>query len=317
VKQSEYQYFYSDLADLLSAGITLPAALKKVLSRQQTGISKMDEIRPALHSGDIVGAFKKLALPGRDARILKAGHTGGNMVEACRNLADLYKQWDEMMGKTFFIGIWFFFTGLVACFVISVFAYISGGSRAALTALVLTTGGWTFITVHGFKNFKKLISGASAKQGSLFLRLPLFKNVFTHLQHFLLYFQWQLMYEAGLSLSEIFSNLSADFPDYSSVLELARYKTATGTDLNSLPHLKEILSARDYERLTVGEQSGKLDEVLAQLKDIHRARLEQLVENLPRILLLAFYLLLIPVVAGIVIYFWITYFSFVSSITSM
>ncbi|MFP4686909.1 MAG: type II secretion system F family protein [bacterium] len=314
MNQNDLEHFYLNLSELLSAGISLPDALKKLQIATKFNETPLAEAQLKLQAGKIASAWEVLNLPRRDGRLLEAGQKGGNLEAICRSLASLYQEWNNMCEKLFFTSLWYFFTGLVACGVGAVFVFLAAGPQTALIVFSLLGGSWFVFSFSSFKNFKRLIMTSSHGKSNLLASLPLLKTVYKHLNLFLLFFQWEIMYSAGINTSKILARLSKDFPQFNPILNITAKKTSQGTSLSELPHFRDIMPATDYNRIVTGEESGKLNETLKQLKDKHRNKLRNLVGNLPRLLLLVFYLLFIPIAFGVIIYFWINYFNRIFSI---
>ncbi len=314
MKVDRLDSFYSELADLLSAGITLPEAVEKTLSGSDTNLQA---VRQRLEAGDLEPALRRLGLPERDSRILAAGHRAGQLPQICRHLSSLYRMWQEMAQKVALAGGYFFIVGVGLCVALAVILFLLLDWRLALLVGFSALLGWSYGAWSLYRAFKGLIKeeGISRFRSILF-SLPLFSSLHQSLQYYLIYNQWFMLYGAGVSIDRIFQSLARSFKNYRGELQLVAGNLEKGESLSGIDFLQEIFPPADYRQIASGEQSGKLEETLRRLAEDHRAEVEKIVDRMPGYLLLGFYLLFVPLVLLVVLYFFRTYFAVLSEITA-
>ena len=307
IKFEQIVNFTRQLSTMITAGLTLIESLS-ILQQQSEGAMKkmVDEVLREIEGG---GSFAKaLEAQGKTfskvyIQLVKAGETAGVLDEVLERLADTLEKQKEFASKTkgaLIYPIIVIIVMAVVGFVMMVFVvpkltqmYKDLGATLPITTQILIgvsdfmvnfwwliIGGAILGSV-GFVSWKK-IPANQMRLDSLQLRLPVIgvlrqKIILTEFCRTM-----GLLLGAGISVLQALEILTdaLDNMVYEADLRQSREEVEKGVSLSQsigrFPAFPPILS----QMISVGEETGKLDEVLLKLSVYFEAESEQAVKNL-------------------------------------
>jgi len=307
IKFSEIVNFTRQLSTMITAGLTLIEGLS-ILQQQSEGPMKkmVDEVLREIEGG---GSFAK-ALEGQGKlfskvyiQLVKAGETAGVLDQVLERLADTLEKQKEFQSKTkgaLIYPVIVIIIMAIVGFVMMIFVvpkltqmYKDLGATLPLTTQVLigisdfcVNFWWLVIGLavggfFGFQAWKKIPSNALLLDG-LILKIPVIgelrqKIVLTEFCRTM-----GLLLGAGISVLQALEILTEalDNKVYEYDLRKSRQEVEKGISLSQsvsqFPVFPPILS----QMISVGEETGKLDEVLLKLSLYFEAESEQAVKNL-------------------------------------
>ncbi len=307
VKKDDVVSLTRQLATMISAGLPITSALSILVQQSKPEVSRMmAQILQAVESGETFSkALEKFPknFPRIYVQLVKAGEASGALDIVLERLADNLEKSKEFRAKTkgamiypVIITIVMIIVGFIMmAFVVPKLTamYDDFGAELPMMTQVLVSlsdfiaHAWWLIAglaVGGvvlLKRWKKTKTG-DRKISQFLLGLPIVgvllqKMMLTEFARTL-----ALLLGAGVPLLESLDIVtdSMDNIIYREALKKATSQVEKGTPLSEALSVREEFPPILYQMVSVGEETGKLDEVLAKLADYFEMESSQAVKNL-------------------------------------
>ncbi|OGJ38325.1 MAG: hypothetical protein A2383_03650 [Candidatus Pacebacteria bacterium RIFOXYB1_FULL_39_46] len=307
VKHEDLVNFTRQLSTMISAG--LPLATGLTILREQNNPAMAEVVTDLLREIEGGNTFAKSLEKQPDVfdriyiQLIKAGELGGVMDKVLSKLAENLEKDKEFRAKTkgaMIYPVIVLVAMLVVGFIMLVFVipkltamYQDFGAELPLPTLILiglanfaSRFWWLFILllIGGgaiFKKWSKTITG-QRKIDSILLKVPIIgtlrqKIILTNFSRTL-----SLLLTSGVPLLSSLGIVSeaVDSILYREALQEVNKKVEKGVSLSRAMSVYDLFPGILHQMLSVGEETGKLDEVLLKLSSYFEAESEQAVKNL-------------------------------------
>lgn len=308
---SDLTNFTQQLSQMISAGLTVNEALRILIKQSSPALARiLEEILRSVEGGsslaDALGKHPKV-FSRVYISLIRAGETAGVLDEVLARLGTNLEKQREFVGKVkgamiypAIIVIGMFFVGtIMMIFVIpklfSLYEEFEAELPAATKALVsissfLGTFWWLLLLgalglVFFARNYKKTESGRM-QIDTLILQLPIIGNIKTQIVLTEMTRTLGLLVGAGISIVEAL-NITAEAAG-NAVFE-KHLKEAAGQVVKGLPLAGSLEVYEEFppvvpHMISVGEETGKVDEVLSKLSRYFEVQSEEMVKGLTTVI---------------------------------
>jgi type IV pilus assembly protein PilC len=307
IKADDVVNLTRQLSTMITAGLPLSTSLSILAEQSRDEISTvMSDVLREIEGGNTFSqALEKnpKVFSRVYTQLIKAGEAGGVLDDILSRLADTLEKQKEFKGKTkgaliypIIVVVAMLIVGFVM--MVAVIPKLTemyqdfGADLPFITQLLIDISGifvkfWPImigLMIGGgflFSNWKKTDVGGHAYDKFL-LKLPVFgvlkqKIILTEFARTL-----SLLLSAGVSLINALRIVSGaiDSINYRDSLEIVAKKVEKGIPLSQALSANEIFPPILYQMSSVGEETGKLDEILLKLSIYFETESEQAVKNL-------------------------------------
>jgi type IV pilus assembly protein PilC len=307
VKHGDIVNFTRQLATMITAGLPLANALSILVQQSKASMSKM--VSTLLQDVEGGNSFSKSLEKHPDIftriyiQLVNAGEVGGVLDEVLQRLAENMEKEKEFNAKTKGAMIYpaiVILAMIVVAFVMMIFVipkltemYKDFGADLPLPTKMLmalssfTVQYWYIVIggaaggIYGLKRWYKTEAGEHAID-RLMLRLPIFgvlrqKIILTEFARTM-----SLLLGAGISLLQALEIVTEGISNviYRDALKEVVGKVEKGVSLSTALGQYEAFPPILYQMISVGEETGKLDEVLMKLAVYFESESEQAVKNM-------------------------------------
>lgn len=309
VKAKDRIVFTRQLATLIGAGLPLAASLRTVTDQtQEKGMKEIaEEIIAAVESGkslyEAFSAHPKI-FNGVYLALIRAGETSGTLDIALKRLADQEEKDAAMMSK---IKGALVYPAIIFVVIIAVLAFMMimvvpqvaqlyddmGEELPALTQFLVNTTNffgqfWWLITIVvvgaivGSVYFVKNTHTGRMVMDSFKLHAPIFGKMFQKLYVSRFARTAEMMLATGVPMIDSITisinavSNSVVEAEYSKALALIKAGKPLGESLSDLKYMLPLV----YQMSSIGEESGKIDEMLGKAAGVYEEELENQINNI-------------------------------------
>lgn len=307
VKEDDVVNITRQLSTMITAGLPLSTSLSILAEQSKPELATMiNEILTEIEGGNTFSSAleqKPKIFSRVYTQLVKAGEAGGVMDKVLNRLADTLEKQKEFRGKTrgaLIYPIIVLIAMVAVGFVIMIFVIPKltemyqdfGADLPFMTQLLIDISGffvnywWLMLgLIFGggafFRNWRKTETGDKAVDAFLF-KIPIIgelreKVIITEFARTL-----SLLLSAGVSLINglIIVAEAIESVNYRNALKDAADKVEKGVPLSQAMSGNELFPPILYQMVAVGEETGKLDELLLKLSIYFETESEQSVKNL-------------------------------------
>ena len=307
VKQDDVVNMTRQLATMISAGLPITSALSILVQQSKPEMSRiMAQILQTVEGGEPFSkALEKYPriFPRIYVQLVRAGEAGGALDVVLERLADNLEKSKEFRSKTkgamiypIIITIAMILVGaIMMVFVVPKLTAMYddfGAELPMMTQVLVSTSDfmvrfWWLMTavavggIYGLKRWKKTKAG-DRKISRFLLKLPILGVLFQKMMLTEFARTLALLLSAGVPLLESLDIVTDGMDNiiYREALKDATKKVEKGMPLSEALSLHDEFPPILYQMVSVGEETGKLDEVLKKLAEYFEMESSQAVKNL-------------------------------------
>ncbi len=300
------------LATLINAGLPISQALRTVY--EQTTHKRLKaivgEIVTSVEGGrtltEAFGNFPEV-FDNLFIALLTSGEASGTLDEALRKIADQQEKDADLMRKvrgamTYPIIVLVVIAGVMAFMMFAVMPQVKGLYTDMKLSLPFITkvligftefiGSWWWLSlaiiiaiVYYVRRYFKTESGIKFKD-SMKLNMPLFKNMLRKLYMSRFLRTGQTLLSTGVPMLDALAICSKAVNNYwvGGSITRAAEKVKGGKALSASLKSEEYILTLVPQMIKIGEQSGKIDEMMGRAADVYEKELDEEVNNLSKVI---------------------------------
>lgn len=312
VPTKEKVVFTRQLATLINAGLPISQALRTVY--EQTSHKRLKtiagEIVASVESGrtltEAFGNFPDV-FDNLFIALLTSGEASGTLDEALRKIADQQEKDAALMSKvkgamTYPIIVLVVIAGVMAFMMFAVMPQVKGLYTDMKLSLPFVTkvligftdfiGGWWWLiliiivaAVYYIRRYFKTDPGIKFKD-SMKLNMPLFKGMLRKLYMSRFLRTGQTLLSTGVPMLDALAICSKAVNNYwvSQSVNKAAEKVKGGKALSAALKSEDYILLLVPQMIKIGEQSGKIDEMMGRAADVYEKELDDEVNNLSKVI---------------------------------
>lgn len=315
VPLKEKMIITKQLSTMLGAGVPLIQALEVIVEQTKNSVLKaeFEGVYKSVEGGmSLAKAFKKTTKLFDELQInlLLAGEKSGNLVEILRQLTvDLEKRstlFGKIRGAMIYPAIVFaLIVGVIVFMLIFLIPAVQGlyddlgiEELPAITLSIVNASKFftnpvgallviVFIisSIIGFRTYYKS-DGGRATIDKLFLRLPIFGKINEYTNIVQLTRLLSMLIKSGIPIIDALKTVSLALPNihYKKALIQAAYDVSKGGTLQTSFKKSEIMPTILLKMIAVGENTGTLEQMLADMSAFYEAELNEITDNLTKLM---------------------------------
>ncbi len=312
---AEKVMFARQLATMMAAGLPITQSIEILM--QQTKYTKSREKLVEIYK-DIQGglplstAFAKQKFIFNDLQnsLIEAGEKSGNLVEIMNQIADDMKKSSALQGKikgAMIYPIVIFVVIIVVVAVLMVFMipavaqlykdfgdkplpeitlFLVNISNALSNPVVLTLG--VIITLAGFFSYRAFYGtdGGRSTVDKFLLVVPVFGDLISKMSVYEMCRLLQMLFKSGIPIIDSLKSTSKAMGNYhfQKALENAALEVAKGVPLAVPLARSQVIPLIVVKLIATGEQTGKLDQILAEITSFYNDQVEEITSNLTKLM---------------------------------